>query len=517
MPALRVSNEFGSESQHLVGAFSLTNVCAVFFNSSRTLHHVQFVSLDGMRAFIHGFSERQWRFHRLALVRPAEKADANVLDRCEWRSRALALHMSANHFYHQSFHAIPAYAGLHHTMGANATLLPLVGTYAGDWFDGSVTSARFWEFTVRALTTESPEGLTSMLRQLLWSPCTCFEQVVGDVSSYSWAGQQERYVAMASEWRLATLQSAGVLASRSSGLPVARDALYLARVTGSRVVTNEAELVMGINESGRVQRVVMERLTLTEQMRRLASTRMLVGVHGQALALMFFMPWDTQTTAVLEIIPQPNEQAWHFSKDLPDMGRSLGMAYEQHIAQPVCGGHNGPSGGARSHRSRSRPQGCVKNDCVLLRCNVTVNVSNAARAVRRLLEQTRCAVGHSHDKRRFECSPVHGKKLRSRRGGPRANRLPPGRAIKTPNNDGIRPAQENSRSNPRPTQPRPAQPHAAHKKIFWWYFTPLISMALMLIALGSRVAIGTKAQTEVSEACHTRRRASGTRALRIRY
>jgi hypothetical protein len=33
MPALRVSNEFGSESQHLVGAFSLTNVCAVFFNS----------------------------------------------------------------------------------------------------------------------------------------------------------------------------------------------------------------------------------------------------------------------------------------------------------------------------------------------------------------------------------------------------------------------------------------------------------------------------------------------------
>ena len=115
---LRVTNPSSQRSQHLTGSFTLQDVCVVFFNSTKASYRAQFVSRRGERAIIHGFSERQFGFHRVATVRPAVANEYEALARCEQQPHAIAIYYSANNFFHQAFHAIPAWEGLHAVAGS---------------------------------------------------------------------------------------------------------------------------------------------------------------------------------------------------------------------------------------------------------------------------------------------------------------------------------------------------------------------------------------------------------------
>ena len=395
---LRVTNPSSQRSQHLTGSFTLQDVCVVFFNSTKASYRAQFVSRRGERAIIHGFSERQFGFHRVATVRPAVANEYEALARCEQQPHAIAIYYSANNFFHQAFHAIPAWEGLHAVAGsAAAVMIPLVGGNAGDWFAGrSLPSA--WEYTIRSLTALAPSSLAESLRRLLDVPCTCFSRVDGNVGAFSLFADQQRYVSMTRGWRQAALWNAHFLAKATLGAVAlqpdvkahADSVIYVARVRGSRCITNEADFVRALSiQVGfvRLRRAIMELMPLSEQMLMLSSARVVIGVHGQALSLMTFMPWDTARTAMVEIIPRANKQAWTFQAIFVDWARALGVRYHSSLAEPVCKPLSSlRTAGEEANRGRAARTHCTT--CSLLNCNVTVHVEAVISLVARAMNFT---------------------------------------------------------------------------------------------------------------------------------
>ena len=62
------------------------------------------------------------------------------------------------------------------------------------------------------------------------------------------------------------------------------------------MLSNEAAVWAGLQQlaHGRVQRVVLEEMSLSEQMVLVAGASTLIGVHGQALAWLPFLPWGRE-------------------------------------------------------------------------------------------------------------------------------------------------------------------------------------------------------------------------------
>jgi hypothetical protein len=56
-----------------------------------------------------------------------------------------------------------------------------------------------------------------------------------------------------------------------------------------------------------VQSVQIESLPLSQQLTLIAGASGMVGAHGQAMALLVFLPADSRLTAVIEVLPPPPE------------------------------------------------------------------------------------------------------------------------------------------------------------------------------------------------------------------
>lgn len=89
--------------EHLVGDFAIHNSCVAYgakrhAGRLRTLASAQFVSLEGLAAIVHGFSEYRFAFVRMATVRaPSSATELRRLRRdCEWRGVGFALPITAN-------------------------------------------------------------------------------------------------------------------------------------------------------------------------------------------------------------------------------------------------------------------------------------------------------------------------------------------------------------------------------------------------------------------------------------
>ena len=130
-------------------AMSLRNACVVFYPEKRTQYRSQFVSREGVTAVLHGFSEYDLGYQRLAVVRPEQARDRQQLARCTTKPLAIAVPMSSNNLYHQAFHAVPAWEALHTHASQNATLLPLVFPSAA-FGRGKTASPRRWYVQQRA-------------------------------------------------------------------------------------------------------------------------------------------------------------------------------------------------------------------------------------------------------------------------------------------------------------------------------------------------------------------------------
>lgn len=286
--------------------------------------------------------------------------------------------------------------------GTRATFVPLVGPMAGSWISGNKSGASVlrarrgglagWELSVRALTRRSGATLDDETRTLLASKCVCFDRVEGSSGGFSMYVRDPEQRARSARWRAALLEHLHPLgwapAPRADEL---RPMIYIARVTGTRVVSNEAALAAalsatvrtgaaGASAAGRrpqqpqpgARRVVMEQMPLAEQMRACSEASGLIGVHGQALALLTLLPWTAGNVALVEIRPRPSGNAWSWTAIYPDWTAALGIAYSYSIAnlQP------GP---------RCKPEASREEGGTPLKCNVTVHVPSVLDAVGRAL------------------------------------------------------------------------------------------------------------------------------------
>ena len=308
---------------------SLRNACVTFFPERDTRYRSQFVSREGVTAVLHGFSEYDMGYRRLATVRPERPQDRTSLAACERRSLGLAVPMSSNNLYHQAFHAVPAWEMLRAHASADTTLIPLVFSSAAFGRGGKAIKPRrwfAWEFTVRALSNASSSALLAATQALVEARCTCFDRVEADASAFnpSARGATSRLRA----FRARALYNNAVANAGAVDRHARRSLLFVSRVGSRRVATNEASLLSRLQAAtARVQRVVLEELPFAEQMSLVASSAGLIAVHGQALAWMLFLPTESARTAVVEILIWSGRQRIRINDCYQDWAASLQVKY----------------------------------------------------------------------------------------------------------------------------------------------------------------------------------------------
>ena len=231
-------HEFSTE--HLVSDFTLRNACVLYRTSSHR-KKLQFVSLDGTTAIIHGFSEYRFGFIRLATVRtPTSLAEERTLrNSCRWNKLALAIPFTANNLYHALFHAVPAFESLtQHSNGNNVSFVPLLSNSAG--VGRKLLSTRYYaRAAVRAFNLDSSCTIASSLDDLLWrEPCMCFERVHGSSAPFTPSAPSSAPRIRA--WRSVVLHNVG-----SGAVPLSPTILYIRR-SRTRVLLNEAELTRSL-------------------------------------------------------------------------------------------------------------------------------------------------------------------------------------------------------------------------------------------------------------------------------
>ena len=273
--------------------------------------------------------------------------------------------------------------------------------------------------------------------------CTCFDALRASAPPFNLrakyaAGRLRVWVAAS----LANAERVAAAAAASSGDGVGAHGegegevglLYVHRATGRRALSpaNEAKLRRALRRLEQRQqqqlqqqpssptasqtapptpllrRVVLERLPMHQQARLVARARGLVGVFGQSLAWMIFLPWTggrsmgghRATTAVVEIVPK--EGLWNY--DYVHMARNLGVRHwrvRADIDPGSCdgdgdgeasgggggGGGGGGTGGAGGEDAA--PRGALrtrwKREAAAATrfktCNLTVSVPRAVAAV----------------------------------------------------------------------------------------------------------------------------------------
>ena len=143
-----------------------------------------------------------------------------------------------------------------------------------------------------------------------------------------------------------------------------------------RGLTNEPEVLAALTQLKRVQRVAFEELALSAQMQLVSDAAGFIAVHGQALAWLPFLPWDTQPTGVVEISLVGRRGV--VNKCYEQWSAALGVRYWR-VTGTLSHGCNG--GASRRDNEAERQH-------KLLACNVSVNVRDLYGAASRVSEHT---------------------------------------------------------------------------------------------------------------------------------
>lgn len=85
----------GANPEFLI-ELSLRNACVSFFDDSHTRFRSTFVSLHGVEAMVHGFSEYQFGYQRLTTVRSAQPRDKVLISHCARRQLGIGIPYSCN-------------------------------------------------------------------------------------------------------------------------------------------------------------------------------------------------------------------------------------------------------------------------------------------------------------------------------------------------------------------------------------------------------------------------------------
>ena len=315
--------------EHLAGAWSLRNACVVYQAHGRQLS-AQFVSFEGRTAHILAFSEYRFSFVRVSNVRAARSSERErYRHRCAARSLGIAAPLLQNNLFHALYHAVPLHSD---TIGRSAlveaaTFIPLLAHKAR--MLPNLTSSfewRAWELTLRALTARTASQIAADVRNLLRNECTCFDLVLGSTGAFGPAASNAAPAirafrdAAVAHARVSLGQfgqfgsSQGARVSLGSALPAAwaprlssrsPPFVFICR-SQTRVLVNQDELV-GFLGPEVVQSVQIESLPLSQQLTLIAGASGMVGAHGQAMALLVFLPADSRPTAVIEVLPPPPE------------------------------------------------------------------------------------------------------------------------------------------------------------------------------------------------------------------
>ena len=111
---------------------------------------------------------------------------------------------------------------------------------------------------MRALSNATSSALAASTRELLGSPCTCFDRVEAHASAFNPGASAA--VARLRAFRAATLRN-NLLANNLAAHQVRAILLFVSRVGSKRVTVNEAALMSRLRaETSLVQRVVLEAL-----------------------------------------------------------------------------------------------------------------------------------------------------------------------------------------------------------------------------------------------------------------
>jgi hypothetical protein len=347
--------------EHLAGAWSLRNACVVYQAHGRQLS-AQFVSFEGRTAHILAFSEYRFSFVRVSNVRAARSSERErYRHRCAARSLGIAAPLLQNNLFHALYHAVPLHSD---TIGRSAlveaaTFIPLLAHKAR--MLPNLTSSfewRAWELTLRALTARTASQIAADVRNLLRNECTCFDLVLGSTGAFGpaasnaapairafrdaavaharvslgqfgqFGSSQGARVSLGQFGQFGSSQGArvslgqfgqfgssqGARVSLGSALPAAwaprlssrsPPFVFICR-SQTRVLVNQDELV-GFLGPEVVQSVQIESLPLSQQLTLIAGASGMVGAHGQAMALLVFLPADSRPTAVIEVLPPPPE------------------------------------------------------------------------------------------------------------------------------------------------------------------------------------------------------------------
>jgi hypothetical protein len=182
------------------------------------------------------------------------------------------------------FHAPPAWQHLleHVRQVADHVFIPLVGYVAGRaWVKPPEWKAHAWEFSLRALTAKATEEIARDLGKLLSATCTCFGRVEGSTGYFSLASRQRSatlpvlhgWRSSALEHARAAVRLAAVTLRQNSVTHASLRALFIKRISGSRVIVNQVEVDDALRLLPMVQIVIMETLTLCEQILLASSAR----------------------------------------------------------------------------------------------------------------------------------------------------------------------------------------------------------------------------------------------------
>jgi len=379
--------------------FSLRNACVVPYDDRASRFRTSIVSLDAeIEAIVHGFSEYVNGYQRLTGVRPPAEDDAAMLKQCDRRPLGIGVPFSCNNIYHQAFHAVPAFERWAATVSAapigDLDFVPLIYPTAAVGKKMSVEPSKWhaWEFSIRPFTRLPSAAIANRTHQIVNTACTCYDTLHGNAEAFNPIALRsaarlrafrqatlanllpsEYPLPEAHEWIMPTTASAPTANSDGAGMAGAwavprQLLLWAVRRHKLRNIENEEALATHLASdpllSRRVRRLVLEALPLGRQMRLLHHCSGLLGVHGQAMAWVMFLPSGSRRTAAVEIFPRG------LVNDIYERSsRALGVHYESLRAAPTKG-----CGGGRDGK---------------LSCNVSVDVDVVRAAVLRAAEHTR--------------------------------------------------------------------------------------------------------------------------------
>lgn len=370
-------------------SLSLRNACVAFHDDRHSMHRAHIVTRNAEALaspiVLHGFSEYALGYQRLLTARPPAGAHEQAAFGPCWRRR-LGVGIPVSHptsIYHQLFHAVPSWLAAAHLGTDVPAFVPLTFASAAIGHGKPAAPRRWhgWELSVRALTRAAAADVASATAELLLrAPCVCFDRFEATAAPFN-PGALASALAVRSfrDAVLSNLQpphpvraplaltASPPSPSSSSGA----DVLLIRRLGARRALSNEAALWARLEPSlgpSRLRRVSLEAMPLGDQMRLVAAARVLVAVHGQALAWLTFLPSERRRCAAVEISIASRRGAINGCYEA--WAAAMGVRYYR-AAGRLSGGCNGGAT-ARDNEAQAARK--------MLNCNVTIDVAQVAAA-----------------------------------------------------------------------------------------------------------------------------------------